>query len=94
MPDELTSHTKPQLAVEILRDMHQEALLPFRYIVADCLYGNSPDFIEAAEQCGGKSYFVSIPSDTRCWLQGAVPPAQRFTSQLDFCPSVRQRGDS
>jgi SRSO17 transposase len=81
VPDELTFHTKPQLAVEILRDMHQEAMLPFKYIVADCLYGNSPDFIEAAEHCGGKIYFVSIPSETRCWLQGAVTPAKRFTSQ-------------
>jgi SRSO17 transposase len=81
VPDELTFHTKPQLAVEILRDLHQEAVLPFKYIVADCLYGNSPDFLDAAEQCGGKIYFVSIPSETRCWLQGPVTQAKRYTYQ-------------
>jgi SRSO17 transposase len=81
VPDELTFHTKPQLAVEILRDLHQEAVLPVKYIVADCLYGNSPDFLEAAEQCGGKIYLVSIPSDTRCWVQGPVTQAKRYTSK-------------
>jgi SRSO17 transposase len=79
VPDDLTFHTKPQLAVEILREIYQEAMLTFKYIVADCLYGNSPEFIEAAEQCGGKIYFVSIPSDTRCWVQGPVIQPKRYT---------------
>jgi SRSO17 transposase len=79
VPDDVTFHTKPQLAVEILRDIDQEAMLAFKYIVADCLYGNSPEFIEAAEQCGGKIYFVSIPSDTRCWLQRPVTQPKRYT---------------
>src|SRR5687768_16700933 len=78
VPDDLTFHTKPQLAVEILREISQEAMLVFKYIVADCLYGNSPEFIEAAEQCGGKVYFVSIPSDTRCWVQGPVTQPKRY----------------
>src|SRR6266581_4909814 len=79
VPDDLTFRTKPQLAVEILRDIHQEAMLAFKYIVADCLYGNSPEFIEAAEQCGGKLSFVSIPSETRCWVQGPVTQPKRST---------------
>jgi SRSO17 transposase len=79
VPEGLTFHTKPQLAVEILQDIYQEDMLSFKYIVADCLYGNSPEFIEAAEQCGGKIYFVSIPSETRCWLQGPVTQPKRYT---------------
>jgi SRSO17 transposase len=79
VPDDLTFHTKPQLAVEILRGIHQEAMLAFKYLVADCLYGNSPEFIDAAEQCGGKIYFVSMPSDTRCWLQRPVTQPKRYT---------------
>jgi SRSO17 transposase len=78
VPEGLTFHTKPQLAVEILQDIYQEDMLSFKYIVADCLYGNSPEFIEAAEQCGGKIYFVSIPSETRCWLQGPVTQPKRY----------------
>jgi SRSO17 transposase len=79
VPDDLIFHTKPQLAVEILRGIYQEAMLTFKYIVADCLYRNSPEFIEAAEQCGAKTYFVSIPCDTRCWLQGPVTQPKRYT---------------
>jgi len=45
-----------------------EGLLPFKYIVADCLYGNSPDFLDAVEACRGGTACVAIPLDTRCWL--------------------------
>jgi SRSO17 transposase len=54
VPDDLTCHTKPQLAVDILRAIGQEAMLAFTYMVADGLYGNSPEFIDAAEPGGGK----------------------------------------
>jgi SRSO17 transposase len=37
--------------------------------VADCLYGNSPTFLDAVDACVGITAFVAIPSETRCWLQ-------------------------
>jgi hypothetical protein len=37
--------------------------------VADCLYGNSPDFLDALDACVGVTALVAIPSETRCWLQ-------------------------
>jgi SRSO17 transposase len=81
VPEGLTFRTTPQLAVEIWRDMYQEDLLSFKYMVADGLSGNSPAFIEAAEPCGGKIYFVSMPSETRCWVQGPVTQSKRDTSK-------------
>src|SRR3989441_4743266 len=42
VPKDVTFHTKPQLAVEMLQAIQREHRLPFKYIVADCLYGNSP----------------------------------------------------
>ena len=69
VPDEVTFHTKPQLAVEMLRIIRNEGRLPFKYIVADCLYGTSPDFLEALDACVGVTSLVSMPADTRCWLQ-------------------------
>ena len=57
VPDDLTFHTKPQLAVEILRGLYQEAMLPFKYIVADCLYGNSPEFIDSGRAMRWKDLF-------------------------------------
>jgi SRSO17 transposase len=72
VPTELTFQTKPQLAAAILRTLSEEGILPFRYVVADCLYGNSPDFLAAIEAYPDLVYLVAIPATTRCWLQGPV----------------------
>src|SRR5215813_9443392 len=69
LPEELTFQSKPQLAAAMLEAMAHEGLLPFKYVVADCLYGNSPDFLDAVDACVGVTTFVAIPADTRCWLQ-------------------------
>jgi SRSO17 transposase len=69
VPEGLTFHTKPQLAAAMLQAIAHEGLEPFKYIVADCLYGNSPDFLDAVEACVGVTTFVATPADTRCWLQ-------------------------
>ena len=69
VPDDVTFHTKPQLAVEMLQAIRSKGRLPFKYLVADCLYGNSPDFLAAVDSCIGVTSLVSIPADTRCWLQ-------------------------
>src|SRR6266849_7479118 len=44
-PEEVTFHTKPQVAADMVKAIRNEGRLPFRYLVADCLYGNSPDHI-------------------------------------------------
>src|SRR5215472_967283 len=69
VPTALTFQSKPQLAAAMLHALTQEGLLPFKYVVADCLYGNSPDFLDAVDACVGVTTLVAIPADTRCWLQ-------------------------
>ena len=61
VPTELTFQSKPQLAAAMLQAIAQEGLLPFKYVVADCLYGNSPDFLDAVDACVGVTTFVAIP---------------------------------
>lgn len=78
IPTDLTFQTKPQLAAEMLRSLYQQDCLPFKYIVADTLYGNSLDFIEAAEECLGKTYFVSMPKDTLFWLQAPLTETKTY----------------
>lgn len=78
VPEELEFKTKPELAVEMLQELQNQKTLPFKYIVADCLYGNSPEFIEAAESCVGKIYFISIPSDTQCWLKRPITRTKKY----------------
>src|SRR3989442_2903001 len=78
VPKDVTFHTKPQLAGEMLQAIRSKGRLPFKYIVADCLYGNSPDFLDAVDRCVGVTSLVSIPAETRCWLQLPLTTANTY----------------
>jgi len=69
LPAGISFKTKPQLAVEMLEKIVGEGVIPFRYVVADSIYGNSPEFLEAVERVPGVTYLVALPCDTLCWLQ-------------------------
>lgn len=70
--------TKPELATKILRTIKEEGVLPFRYVLADSIYGENPGFISAIEEDIGLIYFVAVGSDTKFWLQ---PPK---TAQKEY----------
>lgn len=53
----------------MLLALRAEGVLPFRYIAADSVYGNSPVFLDAMDACVGSIYLVGISSEMRCWLQ-------------------------
>ena len=69
LPEHIVFKTKPQLAVDMLAVLSQENVLPFKYVLADSLYGVSPEFIAAIEALPNKTYFVAVPKDTLCWLK-------------------------
>lgn len=71
-PDELEFKTKPQLAIDMFEQLVEQQSVPFKYIVADSIYGNSPEFLEAIENRVDITYFVSVPNDTLCWLQQPI----------------------
>jgi SRSO17 transposase len=77
VPEELTFQTKPQQAAKMLLKIYQQEQLPFKYVVADTVYGNNLAFLEAAEQCLGTTYLVAMPADTLCWKQ---PPLTTTTT--------------
>jgi SRSO17 transposase len=68
VPTELTFQSTPQLAAAMVQSIVREGLLPCKSVVADGLYGNRPDFLDAVDACVGVTTFVAIPADTRCWL--------------------------
>jgi SRSO17 transposase len=70
--------TKPQLAAEMLEKIVSEGKIPFRYVVADTVYGNSPEFIGAVENIPGVAYLVALPSDTLCWLQNPMTMGKSY----------------
>ena len=69
LPEDIVFKTKPQLAAESLTELANENILPFKYILGDSLYGESPEFIAVAESMPDKTYFVSVGKDIRCWLK-------------------------
>lgn len=69
LPKDIVFKTKPQLAVEMLTAITDENVLPFKYVLADTIYGESPEFIAAVESLPDLTYFVSISADTLCWLK-------------------------
>jgi SRSO17 transposase len=83
LPNELCFQSKPPLAATMLQAIAHEGLLPFKYVVADCLYGHSPDFLDAVDACVGVTTFVAIPSETRCWLQRPRTEDKTYTYQGD-----------
>jgi SRSO17 transposase len=68
LSDKVSFKTKPQLAAEILEKIVEKGVIPFRYVAADSIYGNSPEFLDAVERIPGVMYFVALPRDTLCWL--------------------------
>ena len=78
IPEDVKFKTKPQLAVEMLHDLQEQKSLPYKYVLADSLYGNSPEFIDAVEKCANLIYFVSIPSDTLCWLKRPITRKKEY----------------
>jgi DDE superfamily endonuclease len=80
-PDEVVGQSNPQVAAAMVQDLPQAGILPFKYMVADCLYGNSPAFWAACEACVGTVTFVATPADTRGWLQPLATTMHPYTSK-------------
>ena len=69
LPEDTVFKTKPELAAEMLRSLRDEGELPFKYVLADSLYGMSPEFISAVDALGDTTYLVQVAKDTLAWLK-------------------------
>jgi len=78
LPKSTTFKTKPQLASDMLNHLVKEAVVPFKYVTADSLYGNSGEFIQAVESHPQLTYFVEMPCDTLCWIQRPVTRDKKY----------------
>lgn len=61
-----TYRTKPQLAIQLIEDLQAQGFT-FSVVLADCLYGESPDFVEGAERLHLK-YGLALRSTHGAWL--------------------------
>ncbi len=78
VPEDMEFKTKPQLAAEMLKELAQCTELPFKYVVADSIYGQSPDFIKVTEGLSGKIYLVSVGKDLRVWLKMPITRRKKY----------------
>lgn len=71
LPSDTTFQTKPQLAAEMLRQIADEAIIPFRYVLGDAVYWND-DLVQAIDGLCGVTYLLQAPQDTLCWAKQPV----------------------
>jgi len=66
VPDDLTFKSKPEIGLELLQNAQKRGKLPFSWVAADELYGDSPTFRDGVDALG-KWYFTEIKSTTPIW---------------------------
>ena len=67
IPDGVVYQTKPQMALALLQAAVSRDSLPFRWVTADALYGDSPAFRDGIAALDGKWYFTEIRNTSRLW---------------------------
>ena len=66
VPEELVFKTKPEIGLDLLKSAIQRGDLPFLWVTADALYGDSPAFRDGVAETG-KYYFTAIKDNTLIW---------------------------
>lgn len=66
VPTDLKFTTKPEIGLELLKRAVERGSLPFRWVAADELYGDSPAFRDGVAALG-KWYFTEIKCSTLIW---------------------------
>ena len=65
-PEAVVFRTKPELALGMVQQAVERGL-PFRWVTADSVYGDSPTFVQGVRALG-KWYVVDTSADARVWL--------------------------
>ncbi len=66
VPEDLVYQTKPEIGLELLKKAVKRGNLPFQWVAADALYGDSPTFRDGIDALG-KWYFTEIKNTTPIW---------------------------
>ena len=76
IPSQLTFQTKSQIGLGLLTQAVARDAIPFRWVAADSLYGDSTTFRDGVAALG-KEFFVEVSCDTQLWRHRPrvwVPP--------------------
>jgi SRSO17 transposase len=66
VPEDLVYQTKPEIALDLLQAAVQRGSLPFQWVAADELYGDSPAFRDGVAAMN-KSYFTEVKNTSLVW---------------------------
>jgi SRSO17 transposase len=66
VPADLKPQTKPEIGLELLHKAIERGSLPFQWVAADELYGDSPAFRDGVAELG-KWYFTEVKCSTLIW---------------------------
>lgn len=66
VPQEIKFQTKPQIAIEMIRRTRAAGKVSFDWLIADSLYGDSGEFLDALETMGQR-YLVEVKKNTLVW---------------------------
>ena len=90
IPETLSFRTEPELGREMIADLVQRAVVPFRWVTCDEKYGGNPAFLEEIAALD-KWYLAEVPADTRVWLHtpSVEPPGQGLLGRPRLRPRVR-----
>ena len=78
LPQDTVFKTKPELAAGMLQSLVAEKLLPFKYILADAIYGESLEFIEVADALPDITYMVQVKKSTQVWVKQPVTITKKY----------------
>lgn len=66
IPEDVSFQTKPALALALLQSLLRRGQVPFQWVAADALYGDTPAFLDGVAELG-KWYFVEVACSTQLW---------------------------
>lgn len=66
VPEDLVFKTKPEIGLELLKNAVKRGKLPFFWVAADALYGDSPAFRDGVAATG-RYYFTAIKENSLIW---------------------------
>lgn len=78
VPADLTFHTQPELAWEMINTLSSRGALPFGWVTFDEHFGNNPQLLDRVDG-SGLLYLAEVPHDTMVWTgrpRTEVPPAK------------------
>ncbi len=106
VPQEVRFRTKPELSLELIRQAWADGVPPAP-VLADCVYGDSPEFRDGVRQLG-MEFFLQVSARHKAWTQpvpterkrvrhyvaAGVPPARSLAEIAAGFPTQRWKACS